>query len=278
MDNTSNSKVVLSTILYYIITYAYIYITSFFIIKYFPNLISNPAVTIATIIGAIAIFLVVAYLTYTLILGCDESGFLQSLGLTTRNLLESLSFSSSSIAIPAIALGIIAYIGGADPVRMIFEDVVRYLENAPPPWFSEVPNHILPLASIAVWSLVGIVWFAFLQVFPLNLLSRVAGPASVLVVSLLFILIYGAPLLTGDWKPDDIVILGVLFPIVLYRYRNSLGAVMSYVLLYEMPVRAAFLQGWGFTALKILVALQALWGLISIIITLQIISRGNRLG
>ena len=278
MDNTSNSKVVLSTILYYIITYAYIYIISFFIIKYFPNLISNPAVTIATIIGAIAIFLVVAYLTYTLILGCDESGFLQSLGLTTRNLLESLSFSSSSIAIPAIALGIIAYIGGADPVRMIFEDVVRYLENAPPPWFSEVPNHILPLASIAVWSLVGIVWFAFLQVFPLNLLSRVAGPASVLVVSLLFILIYGAPLLTGDWKPDDIVILGVLFPIVLYRYRNSLGAVMSYVLLYEMPVRAAFLQGWGFTALKILVALQALWGLISIIITLQIISRGNRLG
>ncbi len=278
MDNTSNSKVVLSTILYYIITYAYIYIIFFFIIKYFPNLISNPAVTIATIIGAIAIFLVVAYLTYTLILGCDESGFLQSLGLTTRNLLESLSFSSSSIAIPAIALGIIAYIGGADPVRMIFEDVVRYLENAPPPWFSEVPNHILPLASIAVWSLVGIVWFAFLQVFPLNLLSRVAGPASVLVVSLLFILIYGAPLLTGDWKPDDIVILGVLFPIVLYRYRNSLGAVMSYVLLYEMPVRAAFLQGWGFTALKILVALQALWGLISIIITLQIISRGNRLG
>ncbi len=278
MDNTSNSKVVLSTILYYIITYAYIYIISFFIIKYFPNLISNPAVTIATIIGAIAIFLVVAYLTYTLILGCDESGFLQSLGLTTRNLLERLSFSSSSIAIPAIALGIIAYIGGADPVRMIFEDVVRYLENAPPPWFSEVPNHILPLASIAVWSLVGIVWFAFLQVFPLNLLSRVAGPASVLVVSLLFILIYGAPLLTGDWKPDDIVILGVLFPIVLYRYRNSLGAVMSYVLLYEMPVRAAFLQGWGFTALKILVALQALWGLISIIITLQIISRGNRLG
>lgn len=87
----------------------------------------------------------------------------------------------------------------------------------------------------------------------------------------MFILLYNAPLLTGEWKLDDIIFLGVVYPTILYRYRNSLGLIVSYVALYEMPVRAAFLRGWGFDALNIVLLFQVAWGVTSIVIALTLI-------
>ncbi len=57
------------------------------------------------------------------------------------------------------------------------------------------------------------------------------------------------------------VFLGLLFPTVLYLYRNSLGLIVSYVALYEMPVRAAVLRGWRALALKAFLLLQVSWGI-----------------
>ncbi|MCE4610708.1 MAG: hypothetical protein F7B17_01910 [Desulfurococcales archaeon] len=265
-------RILASAILYYIIIYLYIYLGSILALKLGPPLISNPVFTFIYIVAAIILFLLTAYIIHRYVGVCSEAGFIRCLGLTTNGFLESLVFSSAIITLAAVVLGIASYIlNGTNPFNEAVKATIRYAYYSSPEWFNSVPLRLLPVVSLLVWFLAGIMWFTFIQAFPLNLLSRSFGPSSIPLVSLSFILLYGAPLLTGNIKLDDILFLGITYTLILYKYNNSLGLITCYVLLYEMPVRASFLVGWGLNALKVVILLQLSWGITSIVFSLYII-------
>jgi hypothetical protein len=173
------------------------------------------------------------------------------LGFRKEGFLESLVLSSAFYALYMLLLAIIAYF----VLRM--DPFDQFLSSAfmcsVPLWFSRVDPLFLPVAAILFWLILGIVSLAFLQSFPINALSRASKKITIPLISILFIMLYNMPLLTWEWKLDDIIFLGILFPLILYKYGNSLGLVLSYTFLYEMPVRVAFLRGWGENAFWILV-------------------------
>ena len=259
VSGTSDSRrEVLLIGLYYLVIYIYIYVSSVYILKFSPELVRSPIFILIYIVIAIALYSLTAYMLYRRL---GNGSFRRYLGFTSSSFLESLIFSSASITLPAIVLGIIAYVFyGVDLFERLFEATSNYDRYLAPPWFDYVPKTFLPLVALLVWLFAGVVWFALVQAFPIQYLSRSLGIAAIPVASVMFILLYNAPLLTGEWKLDDIIFLGVVYPTILYRYRNSLGLIVSYVALYEIPVRAAFLRGWGFDALNIVLLFQVAWG------------------
>lgn len=256
---------------HYLVAYFYLYVSGLYILKFRPGLAVKPIFTLLYITSYIIIFLLIAYIVHgRLCSGC----FKQYLGFTGGNLLKSIVLSSASVFIPAAILGAAAYsLYGVNPFERLLEATIYYNRHYAPPWFDNVPRELLPLVALLVWLLAGVGWFAFVQSFPLLHLHRSLGVASIPIVSILFILLYNLPLITGDWDLGDIATLGVAYPIILYKYRNSLGLIVSYIILYEMPVRAAFLKGWGLSTLKVIIYLQAAWGAASTIMALALVLR-----
>jgi len=96
------------------------------------------------------------------------------------------------------------------------------------PWFTTVGRFLLPLLATALWLVGGVISIALLQAFPYELLSLWRRGIAIPSVAAAFILLYNAPMLTGEWKADGIVFLGIAYPIV-YRYaHNSIGPIFNY--------------------------------------------------
>ena len=258
---------ILAIALYYIVVFALIYAPTFYVLHYSPALSSNPLILLLYLAITLILLTLAAYLVHQRLCPGPFRGML---GLTLRSIRESIVLSSASFTLPFLILGAVELLGGSNPFETALKATVSYAydESRAPPWFSQVPSTLLPLYAALVWSLAGLLWFHLVQSFPLSCLSQPLGPWSLPLIQLLFILLYNAPLLTGDWKPDDIVFLGLVFPMVLYLYRNSLGLIVSYVALFEMPVRAAVLRGWGPSALKAFLLLQVSWGIAASIVAL----------
>ncbi len=260
---------ILAITLYYIVVFALIYAPTFYVLHYSPALSSDPLILLIYLAITLILLTLAAYMVHQRLCPGPFRGML---GLTFRDLRESLVLSSASFTLPFLILGAVELLGGSNPLDTALKATISYAydESRAPPWFSHVPSKLLPLYAALVWSLAGLLWFSLVQSFPLSCLSQRLGPWSLSLVQLLFILLYNAPLLTGDWKPDDIIFLGLLFPTVLYLHRNSLGLIASYVALFEMPIRAAVLRGWGAQALKAFLLLQVAWGTAASIAALAI--------
>ena len=266
---------ILITSFYYLIIFTIIYAPTFYVLRYSPGLSSDPLALLIYLALVLALLTTVAYLINQRL---HPGPFREMLGLSFSGLRDSLVLSSASFSLPYLILGAIELLRGSNPFDTALKATLSYAydESRAPPWFSEVPTILLPLYAAMIWSLAGILWFSLVQSFPLRHLSRHLGPWSLPIVQLMSILLYNAPLVTGDWKPDDIVFLGMVFPTVLYLYRNSLGLIVSYVCFFEMPIRAAVLRGWGPSSFKVFLLLQVAWGIATSIAVL--IGIANRLG
>ncbi len=87
------------------------------------------------------------------------------------------------------------------------------------------------------------------------------------------IALYNAPLLTGEWIPEDILVLCLIYPMIYSLTHNSAGLIASYVAVYELPIAAAVLQGWGEAAYTVLLYLRVSLMLASLVIMPVIIWR-----
>jgi hypothetical protein len=132
------------------------------------------------------------------------------------------------------------------------------------PWLTPPYNPWLPLFAIVLWSLYGLFSFSILQAFPYETLKN--HKYMLLVISALWIGLYNTPLLTGEFSPDDILFLGIIFLLVYHRTRNALGLIPVYVLLYEGPILWIIGVAWGEEALLVTLYARMIWCIISALI------------
>jgi len=247
---------------YYLAIYVYGYVGFILVYYYVPAIMGDFIYALMYGLVEVFVFSLLAYIVYRRF---GDKSFLHYLGFKREGLLDSLVLSSAPFALYNLLLATIAYLVlGVDPLSK-FLTMTR--ECSVPPWFNQVSPAFLPIATILFWLLSGIVSFAFLQAFSIQVLSKISKKFLIPLVFILFVLYYNFPILTGKLKLDDVIFLGILFPLILYKYGNSIGLILTYTFLYEMPVRAAFLRGWGEPALWTLVSMQLTWGIASMVVT-----------
>lgn len=96
------------------------------------------------------------------------------------------------------------------------------------------------LFGLVFWSLSGVISFPLWQAFPYECLRDYSKKYVLPAIALPFILSYNAPLLTGAFKLGDILWLGIVFPLLYHKFRNSLSLTLAYVILFESPVLWCF--------------------------------------
>ncbi len=183
------------------------------------------------------------------------------LGLGVKGIWESLVYFGAIYSVTSLTLMGLGLIMGINPLSILFKNALAYRGN---PWFQTVPKPFLPIAALITWTLAGLFWVPFTIAYPYEMLGRKYLP----IVMLGVILTYNSPLITWEWKLDDLLFLGVLFPLIYSRTRNSAGLIINYVALYEFPVAVAFLRGWGEPAFWSLIAFRIGWSTFCLIMLL----------
>ncbi len=250
------------TVAYYIVTYVVSYGMAFLILIYTAGTIADKPVFVFLInILLLSVFLLIAYAFYRKIGG---RAFREYIGLKKEGLLESLIVTAAFFAALNLILATLAYLFlGVNPLAKLVESAYMYSST---PWFDHIDPKLLPVAAAVLWLVSGTIHFAFMQAFPYEVLFGKLKKYVVPLISALFIPFYNLPLLTGEWKPDDIVFLGIICPLIYHLCRNSLGIILNYVFFYELPVLVAFLKGWGEEAFQIFLVGRLVWGLVCLLI------------
>ncbi|GEM_PF-3742000 len=209
--------------------------------------------------SVLALNLFLLALTLSLLLAIEGRSAIRLL-TRRRGLLRSFILSSGVImALNLIAIGYWMLVRGTS-LNSILRRMEELADGYKVPWFGSVPPHLLPLAAIVIWSVSGFFYFTLVQAYGIEKLGRKGVLLAVIASSLL----YNAPLLTGEWKPDDLLILCLLFPLVYWISGNSLGLVISYVTMFELPVAAAYTQGWGHAGFLLILGFRTVVGLLSL--------------
>ncbi|KXB01968.1 hypothetical protein AKJ43_02775 [candidate division MSBL1 archaeon SCGC-AAA261D19] len=117
----------------------------------------------------------------------------------------------------------------------------------------------LPLFAIVLWALFGATSFSFLQAFPYESLREYPKKYVLPSIALLFILLYNAPLVTGEFNVCDILWLGIIFLLLYHKFRNSLSLILAYVTLFEFPVLWCFGAAWGEAAFFTVLYARVAW-------------------
>ena len=244
-------------LVYYLASYAYLYGINAALRPILRH-IAGDVLKIALI--NVSTLTVLCALAYTIVSkGLGGGRFREYLGLRRRGLWDSLVITGGAFAGLYLTAALVAF------AFLKMDPVARFVENArawSAPWFDNVDPTTLPIVAIAMWLASGVFWFGLLQAFPYEVLIRRPKKVVIPLISLSSVLLYNAPLLTGEWKVDDIVFLGVLCPLIYHLTRNSVGIILNYVFLFELPVAAAFLRGWGEAAFSAFLALRMAWGVL----------------
>ena len=173
----------------------------------------------------------------------------QALGLRREGLLGSFLWPGMITAPLAISMLAGAY---------AFPELIAGLGSSE--WLLHVsPRPYVPLVALLTWSLFGVSYFVLFQAFLYEILAERPRRYVLPTIWVLSCLLYNAPLMTGSWKLDDMLILGVLFPLVYARTRCSVGLIVTYVLVYEAPIKWAFWLSGGWPAFWTLLYARAIW-------------------
>ncbi len=208
----------------------------------------------------LAVNLFLLTLTLSLLLAMEDRSAIRLL-TNRRGLMRSFILSSAAImALNLIAVVYWTLVRGTS-IYSVLRRVEELAEGYRVPWFGSVPPHLLPFAALMIWSISGLFFFTLVQSYGIEKLGKRGVPLAVIASSLL----YNAPLLTGEWKPDDLLILCLIFPLVYWISGNSLGLVISYVAMFELPVAAAFTQGWGHPGFLLILGFRTVVGLLSLV-------------
>lgn len=177
------------------------------------------------------------------------------IGWAKKNFLESFLWASVLLSPLAFSTLVMTYTSGMEMAMK------RWNIGISPPYPSW-----LPLFGLAFWSLSGMIFFSFCQAFPYECLQKYPKRYVLPVVALLFILLYNAPLVTGEFRPDDILWLGVIFLLMYHKFRNSLSLILAYVVLFEGPVLWCFKAGWGSKVFIGLLYVRTVWCMVAALV------------
>jgi hypothetical protein len=232
-------------VLIYVITYvsSYVVITQYTYLNFLQRILTNAVIT--------SVMFLVAYSISKRFLG---SWNLRMVGLIRENFVKSFLLASAALTPIQIFIIIGANLIGINSFR-------SYMAV---PWLTPPYNPWLPLFAIVLWSLYGLFSFSILQAFPYEILKN--HKYTLLVISALWIGLYNAPLLTGEFLPEDILFLGIIFLVVYHRTRNALGLIPVYVLLYEGPILWIIGVAWGEGVLLVTIYARMIWCIVSALI------------
>lgn len=202
-----------------------------------------------------------ASLIFTLLVAYRLSNdkFVELLGFRREGLWRSLVYTGALLGIVTLALALFNRVSIDEIVRVAMEWAKS---GRCPPWMDHTDPMLLPVYALVIWGISGVLSFALLVAYPYEMLGARYLP----LVSLMFVLLYNLPLVTGEWKLDDIMVLGLLFPLIYHLTRNSVGLILSYVLLFEFPVMVAFLRGWGIFAFLTILFGRIVWEIFCLIV------------
>jgi len=179
----------------------------------------------------------------------------KQVGWTTKNFSKSFLWASAPLLPFTLSLLIASYIFGTGTVMMWLDIGI---EPPYPLW--------IPLFGIVYWLLGGIIAFSFWQAFSYECLEKYPKKYVIPVISVLFILLYNQPLITGDFNPIDIIWLGIIFLLIYYKFQNSLSLVVSYVFLFEGPVIWCFGVIFGDLVVLIILYIKTIWCIVAVLI------------
>jgi len=259
------SKQNLHILFYYIGIYGLIYGGSYTISHFgISEALSRNVIAVISINSLILV--IALFLAYSFSQRSDIK-FSHVLGIKKEGLFGSLIFSGAILGflslVTLIALKLIGGIHSTDEfLKIIITKVSTYSGT---PWFNYANPTMLPFVALVVWTISGVLFFALMIAYPYEIINN---PRYLPIISLLFVFLYNNPLITGEWKPDDIIVLGILFPLIYHLTRNSIGLILSYVFLFEFPILVAFLKGWGITAFLILFVGRILWEIFCMIVVM----------
>jgi len=181
-----------------------------------------------------------------------DGKFLGLLGFKREGLWRSLVYSGAALGIATVP---IALFHRVSPSRIVQMAIKHASSGGWPVWMNHTSPMLLPAYAVVIWGISGILFLSLLIAYPYEILGARYLP----FISFMFTITYNLPLLTGEWVVDDVVVLGILFPVLYHMTRNSLGLIISYVLLYEYPVLVSFLKGWGMQAFVLLLFGRVIW-------------------
>ncbi len=128
-------------------------------------------------------------------------------------------------------------------IGMLYFGVERFMDMARPGFVGEWSPFLIPY-SLAFWALSGILTAFFYDAVPYELFSERGRIAGIIGATAVFALNYNQPLLTGIWRPEDIIFFGAAFAYSYSANRKPLALVIAY-LLSELPLWWCLLHPLG---------------------------------
>ncbi len=251
------------TLCYYCLIFAVIY-GSLLVLG--PHRRASLAKSYSAVLG---FYISITAFSLLLLLAMEGRNVIRLLGIRKEGLLESFLLSSGIIAIMNLMAIIYAMISMNVGLGAILERARTLAETYRGAyWFEGMPSSLLPLAALVMWTAIGILYFSLIQAYGIEKL----GKKGILVAIMVSALLYNAPLVTGQWKVDDLLILCILFPVIYWITGNSLGLVASYVIMFELPVLAAFARA-GYYSFLFMLLTRAAIGLASLVYLPYILRR-----
>jgi hypothetical protein len=228
--------------IFYVLAYIIVYFANFLVLaeyvylNLFQRLMVNAALTSLLFLGV--------YFISKQFVGFWD---LRMIGFKRENFVKSLLLASAVLTPIQIFIVVEANLVGVN----------SFTTRMAIPWLSPPYQPWLPMYTIVLWLLSGLISFSIFQAFPHSLLKNYRY--SIIAIAVLWVGLYNAPLLTGQFLVEDILLLGILFLVVYHYTKNALGLIIIYVLAYEGPILWTIGVAWGTGALLLTLYARMIW-------------------
>jgi hypothetical protein len=217
-------------LLFYVLIYGTFYIAD----EYYLHYVGPTSAGVAPrVLSALSSLVIASAVVYLLNRRKEAQGVLRTLGLKKEGILSSFVWANAFLLPILIFLSGMLLVSG--PESLLANSSVP-LPTPTPPWY--------PLFASTAWITSGVVAFPILQAYPYESLIDFPKRYVIPLIVVLWAGLYNASLLTGEFKPDDIIFFGFLFTVAYHKSRNSIGLVAAYVLA-EAPLWYVVAETWG---------------------------------
>jgi hypothetical protein len=220
-----------SLVVFYVLIYGIAYIVDSY---YFYYVGASSAGIAMRILSALPFTILAFVVVYGLNRKRDMRSILASVGFRREGILNGFLWANAFLLpIMIFLLGMLLVSGSQS---LLANSAVPLPTPPIPSWY--------PLFASAAWIIGGLAAFPVLQAYPYESLTDIPRKYAIPLIAILWAGLYNASLLTGAFKPDDIIFFGFLFTVAYHKSRNSIGLVAAYVLA-EAPLWYVVAETWG---------------------------------
>lgn len=239
-------------IVFYVLIYAVLYLVDGYSSQIQQALLSSSAnIPFRILLATIGLVLALP-VVYGLNRKSQVGTVLPSIGIRRRGILGSFLWANAFLLPLMIFLLVMVLAYG--PESLLANSGVPLPAAPIPLWY--------PLFASTAWIIGGTVAFPVLQAYPYESLLDVPKKYAIPLIAVLWAGLYNASLLTGEFKPDDIIFFGFLFTVAYHKSRNSIGLVAAYVLA-EAPLWYVVAATWGVAVYEGAIVARTFLGVIS---------------